>query len=319
MVHGEKKLAIGVDIGGTNIKLGLVASNGEVMDDVSLPVRRNKDLSANIHHICEAVHQFIGKHDLQQEVEGIGVSCPGVLDLENGVVKYAINLNWSHLNLVEILQGYTQLPVCLEYDAVAGATGEKIYGAAKSLDHFMYICIGTGVGASLYTNDNFYSFENGPAINLGHTTVVHDGEWCLCGNRGCLEKYVSAPAVFNRYVMGQGVRNADGQLPYMNANLVYQAALSGDLNARSILQEAGELLGISMINSLNLYGINTIVIGGGLSQAQSFFLETARSVVAERFKNHSNSEVSIKQAHFPTKSGLLGGAAKVFNTGGRVR
>jgi glucokinase len=315
MIHGEKKLAIGVDIGGTNLKFGLVTNEGEVIEDVSLPVHKNNDLSADIHHICEDINQFIRKHDLHQKLAGIGVSCPGVLDLENGVVKFAINLKWSNLNLAKILQENTRLPVYMEYDAIAGALGEKMYGVAKTLSHFLYICIGTGVGASLYTNDNFYSFENGPAINLGHTTVVHDGEWCKCGNRGCLEKYVSAPAISNRYLMLQDAQNSEIQLPNMNSSLVYQAALSGDFNARKILQDAGELLGISMINSLNLYGINTIVIGGGLSQATSYFLETAKRVVAERYENHSKSKVSIRQAQFPTKSGLLGGAAKVFKQG----
>lgn len=314
MAYSDKDLAIGVDIGGTNLKLGLVTNKGELTEYFSLPLRKNSDHSADIHFISEIIMNFIEKHDLKQKIAGIGVCCPGFLDLENGIVKFAINLGWVSLNLVDYLQKNIKLPVYMEYDAVAGAMGEKLYGAAKSMTHFLYICIGTGVGASLYIKDGFYSFENGPAINMGHTTVIHDGVWCKCGNRGCLEKYVSAPAVLDRYSMFLNSMKSECQMVNLDSDLVYKAALSGDSDARSILREAGELLGISMINSLHLYGINNIIIGGGLSQATSYFMETAKNVVSERFENHSKSKVNIIQALFPTKCGVLGAAAKVFSS-----
>jgi len=312
-------LAIGVDIGGTNIKLGLISEHGKMIDQLSLPVVRNDDGVVDVSYIANIISEFIQNNHILPRLKGVGIACPGILDTKNGIVKFAVNLGWMHIDLVSLLQDRLQLPVRLESDAVAGAIGERHYGAGIDKPTFLYVCIGTGVGASLIIDNSLYEGGWGSVINIGHTSIIHNGLQCECGNKGCLEKYVSAPAI------AQQVRNEiqakkesmlheyRNELHALDSRLIYHAAEQGDAYAIEVFQAAGRLLGISLVNCLHLFGIENIIIGGGFSQAGKYFLDPARQAVAERFEEHNDRKVSIICASHPTTSGVLGAAAPLFN------
>ncbi|MCD9023228.1 ROK family protein [Cohnella silvisoli] len=298
MSTGRNELAIGADIGGTNLKLGLVTREGTILGSLSLPLARNSEGGADLAFIAEEISYFIQQQNLNAELAGVGVASPGVIDKERGVVIHAVNLGWSNVRMVEYLQRQLQLPVRLESDAVAGAIGEKKYGAAMEMDSFLYICIGTGVGASLFLDGHFYEGDSGAAIDMGHMCVIHNGFPCKCGNYGCLEKYVSGSAITAR--------------AQLDARMIFQAAESGDEFACKVFEEAGQLLGIALVNALHLFGVGNIVIGGGVSQADAYLLEPARQMVRDRFSRHTLPHIRIERAAYPITSGVVGAAASFF-------
>lgn len=290
-------MAIGVDIGGTNLKMGLVNRGGQIFDEKSIPLPRT-NRSADVSLIGQHIAAFIEKQEAIDGIVGVGIACPGILDTKQGIVHDAVNLGWHEVPLVDCMQKMLKLPVRLAYDAAAGAVGEKNYGAGALLPSFLYVCLGTGVGASLVMNRRLYEGEWGPIINIGHTSIIPDGKPCKCGNRGCLETYVSASAITEH--------------TGANAFQVYEAALKGDLNAIRLFQEAGELLGVSLVNCIQLFGVGHVIIGGGLSKAGDLLLAPARAMVEERLSALSSLSVHITSAAFPTTAGILGAAALHF-------
>lgn len=312
-MFSKKSLAIGVDIGGTHLKMGLINEQGEVIDHYSVNLHRDETKIADITFITQEVAGFIERLNVRNQLAGVGVSCPGILDTNLGIVKFAVNLGWTDIPLVEMMQHQLRLPVKLECDATAGAIGEWRYGAGINQSSFLYICLGTGVGASLVVDQQIYHGDCGPAINIGHTSVIPDGKPCICGNRGCLETYVSATAILDRVRMELGsvnsILSAWVQSRTLNSLLVYEAAIQGDHYANEVFQDAGKLLGVSLVNCIHLFGVGTIIIGGGFSQSGDLLLESTRNTVRERF---INGNVSILQSKLPTTAGILGAAANFF-------
>lgn len=311
-MHGEK-LAVGIDIGGTNIKIGLSTTFGELVAFQSLPLERKADQSADVTFICEAVKNFIKKHSDSYQLVGIGVASPGILDTDRGVVNYAVNLGWNDLRLVEKMESYLQLDVSLVSDAVAGALGEQYYTAA-GMTNYLYICIGTGVGASFFNNGKFYKGDLGEAINIGHTSVMYNGVACACGNKGCLEKYVSASALAQRARSEVGeVQTLLSQYAHapegLEAHHIYEAAKSGDAYAIKLFREAGELLGTAIVNCIHLFGVQNVILGGGMSKAGSLLLEPVREEVATRY---GTKKINILNAAMPSESGTIGAATQIF-------
>lgn len=288
--------AIGVDIGGTNLKMGLVNQEGLILDEMSISLPRNDANTADISFIRQQISFYIEKNkESAGLLTGIGIACPGILDTQRGIVKYAVNLGWHEVPLVDLMQEQLKLPVRLLSDAAAGAIGESKYGAGIGLSSFLYVCLGTGVGAGLFINRKIYEGDWGPIINIGHTSVIPDGEPCKCGNRGCLENYVSASALKDR-------TGAD-------AYQVYEAASNGDLYSRSLFQEAGELLGVSLVNCIQLFGVGNVIIGGGMSKAGNVLLDPVRATVLKRFPPSSSMSVQITPAAFASTAGILGAVA----------
>ncbi|WP_413375015.1 ROK family protein [Alkalihalobacillus sp. 1P02AB] len=306
------KLAIGVDIGGTNIKMGLVTSAGELVEFQSLLLKRNVYHSADIEWICKTVKQFIHSNGIDDRLTGVGVASPGILDIERGVVANAVNLGWENIQLVKNMEHYLNLDVSLVSDSVAGALGEQNYSAADMAD-YLFICIGTGLGASHVIK----GFSNGTkveTINLGHMSIIPNGKKCICGNQGCLEKYVSASALIERARNDMGeTKTILKQYAEINGRLeahhIHEAACKGDSYSLQLFREAGEWLGISIVNCIHLFGSKNIIIGGGLSRAGTYLLEPMQQEITKRYPKN---DLHISFGTLPTKSGVLGAASLVF-------
>lgn len=313
---GSGQLAVGVDIGGTNLKIALVTEYGKWIDSQSLMLKRDGDQRAEVSFICQAVKSFIDKHDVYRQLSGIGVASPGILDTDNGVIEYAVNLSWNHVRLVEIMQSYLHLDIHLLSDSVAGAIGEQSY-TATGLDHYMFICIGTGLGASLIQNGEAFNGAGG-AINLGHMSIIHNGKQCSCGNTGCLEKYVSASAFIDRVKMDvkNGSFNQRIEPKELGPHHLFKAAENGDTYAISLFQEAGQLLGMAIVNCIHLFGAHNYIIGGGVSQAGRYILDSAQREVKSRYKEN---KIRIIQSAVPTTAGMIGAAMYVFERGKFLR
>ncbi|GGD62872.1 ROK family protein [Paenibacillus nasutitermitis] len=297
MINLDQELVVGLDIGGTQLKFGFVSGQGEVLNFKVKPIERTDEGNADIHSMVETIAHFLQEYKGSRKISSLGVSTPGVIDTDQGIVKTAVNLGWGNLPLRRLLEERLGLPVSVINDAEAGALGEYHFGSGRHKDRFLFVSLGTGIGASLCIDGRIYKGRDNTIINLGHNCIFPNGRPCECGNRGCLEKYVSGPAL-----SAQGGKDAV---------LLYEAAGQGDANARQIFQDAGQVLGMALVSCLNLFGVDTILVGGGLSQSGPYLMEPARKIIGERYKLKRDWEVIL--AANPLKAGMLGAAVMAFN------
>lgn len=314
VLHG-RKLVVGVDIGGTDIKLGLVDEEGQILTHTSTPLVRDRAGIADISVIYREIDRLIQNKPAREQLAGVAIACPGILDTDRGIVKRAVNLGWENIDLTGPLREQLKLPVHLINDATAATLGVRDDSISYGVTSFLFLCIGTGIGASLVIDNELFQGGYGPVLDIGHTSVIPNGVACDCGNRGCLEKYVSATSL---------VRRVKAELPttssllheYIEVNekldskLVHRAALHGDVYANQVFRDMGFYLGICIVNSVHLFGINTIIIGGGVSQAGDVLLAPTRQVVAKRIKH---TEIHIQATRLPTLAGVMGAATHLFN------
>jgi glucokinase len=205
----------------------------------------------------------------------LGVGFAGVLDKERAVVIKSPNLpGWESFNLKAHLSQRLNSPVVLENDANAAAMGEKWRGAAKGLDNFMLITLGTGVGSGIVLKGELWLGESGQGGEFGHTKVVRQGQLCNCGDRGCLEAYVSGKAITRmaKRAIKQGKYSLLGRLKAIDAEKVQQAAQAGDKVALGVYRAVGGYLGLAIANVVNLLDITQFVLGGSISNAYPLLL-----------------------------------------------
>lgn len=315
MTHIRDGLVVGIDIGGTQLKMGIVDGNGVIREKKSVRLARTRGI-ADLDFIFECAQELIGKCSADS-IRGIGVSTPGILDPSGATIRHAVNLGWYGLPLKKLMEDNLKHPVHMLNDAAAGAVGEYHFGSGRQEQQLLYVSIGTGIGACLLSRGTSSSI-----LDLGHVSVDWEGKACECGNKGCLEKYVSGPALSHRVRsesptieqtllkgMLAGVCEQEG----LDAGLVYEAAVRGDAYARQVFRDAGHVLGAAVVNCLHLFEFDVVIIGGGLSRAGSYLANSVRDTVQERYKQARSPGLRILLAEHPTNAGILGTAAAVFN------
>ncbi len=309
------KYYIGLDFGGTNLKAGLVTQEtGEVSHLSSIPTAPHEGpegVTKRMATLIEGCTSQINRDDLG----GIGIGVPGVLDLDNGVTKFLPNLpgNWLEIPLAQTIQNMTGLPVHLLNDVRAITYGEWQFGAGKGSDSMACFAIGTGIGGGLVINNELVLGIGGTAGELGHITVDYNGPVCGCGNKGCVETLASGPAIAAMGIkaVSQGLTTSIGQLSGYDLNLItpeliYRAAVDGDAIALDIYRQAGFYLGIAIANVLVSVGTRKVVIAGGVAQAGNLLLDSAKKTVLERVKMMPVEQVEIVPAKLGTQAGIIG-------------
>ena len=273
-----KNFAIGVDLGGTNLRIAAVDEEGTLVEKVTLGTKVSLGRDHVIDDMCEAIQHVLEKYRNSSKLLGIGIGVPGIIDMQSGLLRESPNLpGWADYPVRAEIEQRLKTVVILENDANVAALGEKWLGAAKDFDHMAMLTLGTGVGGGLVLHGSIWHGMNGMAGEFGHTTVEPEGHPCGCGNRGCLEQYASATAVV-RMAREAIAQNAASELaraahsdPEFSAKSLYNLAIQGDEDARKIFRRVGSALGIvlsAMVNSLNL---PIYVIGGGVSSAWEAF------------------------------------------------
>jgi glucokinase len=272
------KFSIGVDLGGTNLRIAAVDDQGTLVEKVTLGTQVSLGRDHVIGEMCDAIERLSSKYQNSAPLLGIGVGVPGIIDIETGLVRASPNLpDWVDYPARAIIEQRLKTVVILENDANVAAFGEKWLGAARDYADVAMLTLGTGVGGGLVLGGAIWRGANGMAGEFGHTTVEPDGHPCGCGNRGCLEQYASATAVVRmaREAIAINPKSALASAASSNsefsAKLIYNLAIQGDEDARQIYRYVGRCLGIvlsSLVNSLNL---PIYVIGGGVSSAWEAF------------------------------------------------
>jgi len=270
--------AIGVDLGGTNLRIAAVDGQGTLLEKVTLGTKVSLGRDHVIDDMCQAIEHVLEKYRASATVMGIGIGVPGIIDMQSGLLRESPNLpGWADYPVRAEIEQRLKTVVILENDANVAALGEKWLGAARDFDHMAMLTLGTGVGGGLIQNGAIWHGANGMAGEFGHTTVEPEGHPCGCGNRGCLEQYASATAIVR--MAKEELANDSGsslaRVAHSDAEFssksLYNLAIQGDEEARRIFRRVGRCLGIvlsSMVNSLNL---PIYVIGGGVSGAWEAF------------------------------------------------
>lgn len=278
MVMGKNRYSIGVDLGGTNLRIAAYTYEDGLLETTLLPTRLAAGRNAVIADMCDAIDSMRHRHSLSHQLAGIGIGTPGPLELPAGVLHNPPNLTgWDGFDLRAAVESRLNQPVALESDANAAALAEWALGRGRSmnLDSLCMLTLGTGVGNGIILNGKVWDGAAGMAGEAGHATIYPDGPACPCGNRGCLEMYASATAV----VRSANQRIADGTAPALKgqewtAQSLAAAAAQENPDARQIFAEAGRAIGIELAALVNTLNLPLYVIGGGLAQAWDLMEET---------------------------------------------
>jgi glucokinase len=272
------KFSIGVDLGGTNLRIAAVDEKGHLVEKVTLGTKVSLGRDHVLNDMCEAIQRLSQKYGNSGALFGIGIGVPGIIDMQTGLLRESPNLpGWADYPVRDEIERRLNTMVILENDANVAAFGEQWLGAAKEQEDMAMLTLGTGVGGGLVLGGKIWHGMNGMAGEFGHSTVEPEGQPCGCGNRGCLEQYASATAVVRmaREAIAQNeactlARAAHSDAEF-SAKSIYNLAIQGDEDARRIFRRVGRALGIvlsAMVNALNL---PIYVIGGGVASAWDAF------------------------------------------------
>lgn len=308
---------IGCDLGGTNIKAGLVdLDKGKVLVSESTPTLAHEGPELVMKRMAEFVQALIDRSELRDsDIKALGVSAPGMLDLEKGETVFITNFpgKWPGVPLRDTLQNALGLPVSMLNDVRAITLGEHTFGAGRGVDNMACFAIGTGVGGGLVINGQLVLGMYGMAGELGHQTIDIHGLRCSCGNYGCLETLTTGPAIASMGVRAvqQGMTTVIGELVdydlnKINAEVIARAANAGDGIAKEIWQTVGSALGTGISNVIVTVAPQRIVISGGVAAAGELLLRPVRETMAKRIFVLPQDEVEIVVGKLGNDAGILG-------------
>ncbi|MDA8078852.1 MAG: ROK family protein [Nitrospiraceae bacterium] len=300
-----RKYALGIDLGGTNLRVALVSEEGEIIRKIKRP---SSDIMASV--------EASVREALRDDVAGIGLGVAGLTDRKTNRVHVSPNLREIEgIDIVRELQTRFNLPVFMENDANAAALGEKIGGAGRSFDHFVMLTLGTGIGGGIIYKGKLLEV----AAEIGHMSINSEGEKCPCGNTGCLENYASARAMTAKAVSmlekgGDSLLKdcCKGSIYKVTPEDIYNAALEGDTLSREILRDAGKYLGIGLANLINIMSPEAIILTGGLLGAWNIYVQEAIKEASRRALRDLFSSVRIIPSSLGDNAGVVGAACLVF-------
>ncbi len=317
-----KRLYVGVDLGGTNVRSALVDEDGAVLSRDTRKTLARESAEAPVRQIVDSVTESVNSGGASfSDIVGIGIGSPGPLSAKEGKILRAGNLpHWINFPLTMIVKERTGVDTYLQNDANVFAYGEWWMGAGKGIDDFFALTLGTGIGGGAVCGGKLLTGFNDNASEFGHTSIDYCGAQCWCGQKGCIELYSSATGIVritleelrNEHIETSltEYRTRPGEL---NSYIIYQAAVAGDEFARQMFDTAGYLLGLAIVNALNLLNFKRVAIGGGLARAGDLILEPARRGLYERGFQSFVNEVDIVPAEQPDDAAILGAVRNVMD------
>lgn len=311
-------VAVGVDLGGTNVKTGLVSREGEILYQNKLPSRASEGPKIVISQIAASIKDCLS-HANKKHVEGIGIGSPGIVDNE-GMVKSPPNLaNWDAVPLGPEIEKEFGIPVMVENDANAAAIAESKFGTGRNHSDFLFVIWGTGVGGGIILNKKIYRGPSGGAGEIGHISINYEGPLCNCGSRGCVEAYVGQRYLSHRTAerLRAGEKSViaelvKGDLSKIEPFVISQAAEQGDHLASHVLAEAATLLGVAIGSVMNLMDLRVCVIGGGISAAGNGTMNTIKHSVQRHVLKPLRPDIQVIRAELGNNAGILGAAGLVL-------
>lgn len=310
--------AVGVDLGGTKIKIGIVTKDGKIVRKISLPTLAEEGIDKSIEQIKKGIQNILSRN--KKQISGIGIGSPGVVSLKKGTVENPPNLpGWKKVHLGKIINKEFSIPTFVENDANAAAIGELIYGAGKDLKSFLMVTLGTGVGGGIIYNKKLFRGDFGAAGEIGHITIDHNGKKCNCGSLGCLEAYLGNNYIIKdvkeklqNYPQSKIFSLINNNLDDLSPQTIHEASLIGDEFSKNYINYLGEILGHGLANIVNVLDISNIIIGGGVSGFGRPLLNSTRESLKSRVLKSLKPRVKVLQACLKNNAGIKGASSLVF-------
>ena len=324
-----KNKLIGIDIGGTNIKIGILTKDGKIIHKTLIPTysivrdaymrplhppEKPQDI---VKRLCDAVKNLCYKNKIKlSEIVKIGIGCPGPLNSKKGIIYSTPNLfGWENFPLKKCIERHLKIPTVVNNDANSATYGEYWLGAGKGYSTVVCFTLGTGIGGGIILNGKLFNGIDDSAGHFGHTTIVPDGPKCGCGNKGCLEALASAPNMVKRAISGikNGAKTkliilASGNLKNITAKMIHIAATKGDKFAKGLLAETGRYLGIAVANVLNILNPEIVIFSGGMIEAGDLLFKHIRKEAMKRALPQPAKRVKIVPAKLGNNAGIIGAA-----------
>lgn len=316
-----KNKVVGIDVGGTNLRAALINENGEIIKRLTVPSGADKGIEL----VVENLGNLIEEIKEGENVDGVGIGIPGIIDTAKGMITQAPNILHVHnypLRDVLMEKIGKDIPLFIENDANCAALGELWKGVGEDVNSLVLLTIGTGLGGGIILDGKLWRGADGMAGEVGHMTISLDGAKCNCGNTGCLETFASAIGI--RRMVKEGLETDGESLETIlrergrNApkerlpEIVRESAIEGDKFALWIWEEFGRALGIAVANLVNLLNVEMIVISGGLSNAWELFIDKLVAEAKKRGLRAPIDRVQIVKSLLSGDAGLLGAAHLVI-------
>lgn len=316
-----EKFLIGVDLGGTNIRMGIVTPEGKLLRKVQYATDICRGGLVLFEELVVNLKDLIRTHFKESnQLIGIGIGVAGPIDMKRGVIVEPPNLpDLKGFPLRDFLKGEIASPIAIENDANAFTLGEGWVGAAKNCQHYCGMTLGTGVGGGIVVDGAILHGAEGMAGEVGHMVINPEGPPCGCGGKGCLEVYASGAGIKRMALEaiekggGEGILKQSGGDPQkVTSEKVFEAAQLGDLKARDIFNEMGRFLGLGLVNLIHLFNPEKIVIGGKVSRAWDHFIKSTMETVKGRAMKGPREKVEVVRALYGDDAGMLGAACSVL-------
>ncbi|MFI3176655.1 MAG: ROK family protein [Eubacteriales bacterium] len=300
---------LGIDIGGTAVKIGLVSEDGLVISSTTASVSFDHYKTPIIHTVLKECDHYLQAMDVSpKDLLGIGVSATGQIDIHKGIVAGSAGHidNWLGTPIVTTLSQHFHLPVQVANDANCAIMGEQWTGAAKACKDVLMITIGTGVGGGIIMNNELLSGSRGIAGELGHFTIHKNGAPCPCGNIGCYEQYASTTALVRKARTSLSLGNYEIKEDYVNGVWIFEQVTKGDCLMTTLMEEWMDDIAIGLIGLVHIFNPSLILIGGGVSKQEELFIQPLARKVFQGVMPEFCSNLKIQAAILGNDAGLLG-------------
>ena len=311
------KVYLGIDLGGTNIKGGLVREDGEIVARKSVKTECEKGVDRVVENIVGLSKTLLSENNLKPEdIEGMGVALPGMIDSEAGEVIYSNNIAWKDVKIVKLIREKLPVKIKITNDANAAALGESVYGAGKKYGNSVFITLGTGVGGGIIIDGKIFAGNKSAGAEIGHTVLRAGGAKCTCGLRGCFEAYSSATALIRETkaamrknknsllwkACGGNIKKINGKHPF--------DLYDKDESAKKVVDSYIDYLSLGLVNICNVFRPEVIMLGGGVCAQGDNLIRPLQKLVDERiYGGNLGPKVKIVIASLGNDAGFMGAAA----------
>lgn len=308
---------IGVDLGGTNIAVGVVDDEYKIIGRGKVKTNAPRPAEEIFDDIAKAIDLAVADAGLtMDDISTIGVGTPGSVNKESGLIEFSNNLEFDHVPAKQMLEQRTGKPCVFENDANAAALGEAYAGAGNGVKNLVAVTLGTGVGSGIILGGKVMSGINDAAGEMGHTVIVVNGEQCNCGRKGCWERYASATALISQTKAkmlecpdSKMWAECGGDIDSVNGRTAFNAMYDGDEAAKEVVDAYIYYVSVGVTNIVNTFQPDVICIGGGISnEGENLLAPLRKHVEQERYTRYSKKQTKICKAVLGNDAGIIGAA-----------
>ncbi len=313
-------IVLGIDVGGTSMKGGAIRDNGQVLDTFSLPTDKSLSPEDMFSLLCDEINKFIKSHKYDEEIVGVGLGIPGLLDKKKGIIFSSPNMpTWLDFEVTKFIEKRVGLPVKIVNDASAAALGEARYGSGKDYHNLIMITLGTGVGGGIVLDKKLYDGLGGTGAQLGHSLIELNGRQCSCGRKGCLEAYASATALIKETEKSMEehpeslMNKLAKEYGKVSARVAFDAERQGDKEGHRLVEEYIMYLSEGLLDYCNIFRPDIFVLSGGIANEGDYLISRIEKYMRDRGYGFKGSpEIPVKQAILGYDSGKIGAASLFF-------